>query len=84
MATVLDKEIKRELVIAGKPYTVTISPTGVKIAAKGHRKGREVSWTDLVGGDVELSLQLEKSLSARRDQREHPSPATPSRRRRGG
>lgn len=64
MATVLDKELKREVMIDGKPYTVILSPLGVKIVAKGHRKGREITWSDLVGGDVELTVQLEKSLAA--------------------
>lgn len=80
MATVLDKEIKRELLIAGKAYTVIISPTGVKITSKGHRKGREITWTDLIGGDVELTLQLERSLAAGGGQ--HPPAVAPPRDRR--
>ncbi len=67
MATVLEKEIKRELIIAGQPYTITISPQGVKIVEKGKRKGREITWADLVSGDVELTVQLEKSLAALTD-----------------
>ena len=40
----LDKTLKREIVLVGKPYTVTISPRGVKLTAKGFRKGRELTW----------------------------------------
>ncbi len=50
----LDKELKREVVIGGAPYTVTVSPLGVKLVRKGFRKGRAVSWRMLLerlGGD---------------------------------
>lgn len=53
MATKLDKTIKRELDLEGKLYTVAISPEGVKVTPKGARKGHEVSWSTLVGGDTE-------------------------------
>ena len=53
MATKLDKTIKRELELEGKLYTVAISPEGVKVTPKGARKGHEVSWATLVGGDTE-------------------------------
>ena len=42
MSAKLDKTIKRELDLDGKLYTVTISPEGVKITAKGARKGPEI------------------------------------------
>ena len=51
MPTKLDKTIKRELEIEGKPYTISISPEGIKIAPKGARKGQEVSWASLVNSD---------------------------------
>jgi hypothetical protein len=40
----LDKTLKREVLLAGKPHTVTISPRGVRLTAKGFRKGRELTW----------------------------------------
>ena len=43
----LDKTLKREILLAGKPHTVTISPRGVRLAAKGFRKGRELTWEAL-------------------------------------
>ncbi len=66
MATKLDKTIKRELEIEGKLYTVAISPDGVKITAKGARKGQEVSWTALLSGDTDLRQDLNVSMDAYR------------------
>jgi len=60
--TPLDKEIRRELVIDGQPYTVTVTPTGVRIVPKGKRTGAEVSWRDLLSGDAQLASQLNRSL----------------------
>jgi len=53
MATKLDKTIKREIELDGQPYTVTVSPTGVKLTQKGFRKGREMSWRALWTGATE-------------------------------
>ena len=47
MATKLDKTIRREIELDGQPFTVTISPSGVKLTQKGFRKGREITWNDL-------------------------------------
>ena len=52
MPTKLDKTITRELDIDGKPYTVAISPEGVKSTPKGGRKGQELSWASMVHGDA--------------------------------
>jgi len=53
MATKLDKTIKRELEMDGQPYTVAISPSGIKITQKGFRKGREMTWKSLWAGGQE-------------------------------
>jgi hypothetical protein len=53
MATKLDKTIKRELEIDGQAYMIAISPEGLKITQKGHRKGSEVSWRSLMSGAQE-------------------------------
>lgn len=50
MATKLEKTIKRELELDGKTYTVAIGPDGLKITEKGHRKGQELGWRELIGG----------------------------------
>jgi len=53
MATKLDKTIKRELDLDGTTYTIAIGPDGLKITQKGHRKGQEMSWRELVRPSVE-------------------------------
>ncbi len=50
MATKLDKALRRELEIGDKAYTLVIDPQGLKIAEKGHRKGQELSWSEVLGG----------------------------------
>ncbi len=47
MATKLVKEIRREIEIDGEPFTVAISPTGVKLTKKRFRSGRTLSWCAL-------------------------------------
>lgn len=49
MATKLNKVLKREIDVDGKPYMVTISPEGVKLTEKGKRLGREHTWKGLLG-----------------------------------
>jgi hypothetical protein len=52
MATKLNKQLKREIEVDGKPYMVTLSPEGLKLTEKGKRLGKEVTWKELVGGDA--------------------------------
>lgn len=80
MATPLDKEIKRELMIDARPYTITISPEGVKIVEKGRRLGRAMTWRDLLSGDAELASQLLRSVSsASKAKQSEQAPAAASR-----
>lgn len=53
MVTKLQKEIRREVEIDGEPFTVTISPTGVRITRKRFRSGRALSWRALWQGASE-------------------------------
>ncbi|HET7298889.1 MAG TPA: hypothetical protein VFI89_09240 [Burkholderiales bacterium] len=62
MATKLEKPLKREIEIEGKPYMLTISPQGMKLVPKGRRKGYEIAWKDLVSGDAALATALNASL----------------------
>jgi hypothetical protein len=64
MTAKLEGLIKRELTLGDETYTVSISPEGVKIAPKGKRKGREISWETLLSGDAELAQQLKMSVDA--------------------
>lgn len=63
MATRLDNTIKRELDVDGRPYTVSISPAGIRVVPKGGRKGREISWAALLSGEAELDRDLKLSLA---------------------
>jgi hypothetical protein len=62
MATKLDRPLKREIQVAGKPYMLTISPEGLKLVPKGKRKGHELSWEALVSGEAALAVALNASL----------------------
>lgn len=66
MATKLEKPVKRELEIDGKPYMLTISPEGLRLVEKGRRKGQELSWKDLVSGQAALATALNASLTQER------------------
>ena len=62
MATKLDKPLKREIEVAGKPYMLTIAPEGLKLVPKGKRKGQELSWDALVSGEAALAAALNASF----------------------
>jgi hypothetical protein len=64
MTTSLDKPLKREVSIDGKPYTLTIAPDGLKLVEKGHRKGFELLWSDIVGGRAGLAAALQASVES--------------------
>lgn len=64
MTAKLESLVKRELKLGNEIYTVSMSPEGVKIALKGRRKGREISWETLLSGDAELNQQLKMSVDA--------------------
>ena len=59
MATKLNKLLKREIDVDGKPYMVTLSPAGVKLTEKGKRLGREHTWKDLLGVESGASAASE-------------------------
>ena len=62
MTTKLEKPLRREVLIAGNPYVITLSPAGLKVTRKGHRKGVELDWKDLVSGEAALAVALQASL----------------------
>ena len=66
MATKLDKTLKREIEIDGKPFVLTIDPEGLKLTEKGRRKGHELRWKDLVSGEAALAVALNASLERSR------------------
>ena len=64
MTTKLDGPLKRELVIGGSPYILTINPVKLKLVPKGKRKGYELDWEALVSGDAALATALTATLAA--------------------
>lgn len=64
MPMLLDRPIKREVTIAGEPYTLTLGPESVTIVRKGRRKGQCVTWASLVEGTPQLRLDLARSIEA--------------------
>lgn len=67
MATKLEKALKRELDIEGKPYMLTIAPEGLKLVEKGRRNGLEMAWKDLVSGNAGLAAALQASVEKSSD-----------------
>ncbi|MDB6088355.1 MAG: hypothetical protein JWN85_1139 [Gammaproteobacteria bacterium] len=61
MATKLDKQLKREIDVDGKPYMLAITPEGLKLTEKGKRKGQELSWKNLLGGQSAQATILNAS-----------------------
>ncbi|MDE3214880.1 MAG: hypothetical protein KGO03_00705, partial [Gemmatimonadota bacterium] len=57
MATKLTHAIRREIIINEEPFTVVISPDGLRLSRKRFRSGRQLSWEALwrqgVGDDGE-------------------------------
>lgn len=47
MATKLTHAIRREIVIDGEPFTVVISPDGLRLSRKRFRSGRHMTWQAL-------------------------------------
>jgi hypothetical protein len=61
--TLLDKPLRRELEIADRRYTLTIDPVGLKLTLKGHRKGVDINWKDLLNGDAAIAAALRASAA---------------------
>ena len=85
MATVLDKELKRQVTVDGVDYTVAVNPDGLRLTGKGKRKPEvELRWRDLLSGEAAMAVALNASLSQTRQSAPEPdaqpSPDRPSRR----
>lgn len=64
--TKLEGILRREISIDGKPFTLALSPEGLKLTPKGARKGHELKWKDLVTGDAALAVALNASVDGSR------------------
>ncbi|HKO16265.1 MAG TPA: hypothetical protein VJU87_08495 [Gemmatimonadaceae bacterium] len=47
MPTKLERTIRREVEIDGEPFTVAISPDGIRLTKKRFRSGLALSWRQL-------------------------------------
>ncbi len=75
MTTKLAAPLRRELTIDDKPYVLTITSDGFKLVQKGRRKGRALTWRDLVSGEAALAVALNASLG---DESLRRGPKTPA------
>ena len=71
MTTKLARPFKRELDVNGEKYTLTLDPDGFKLVAKGRRKGIELRWESIVGGDAALASALNASMEAASHRHSH-------------
>ncbi len=70
MATVLDKELKRQVTVDGVDYVVAVNPDGFRLTGKGKRTPQvELRWRDLLSGDAAMAVALNASLVKKRQQR---------------
>ena len=75
MVTRLETPLRREITADGEPFTVTLTPDGLRIVPKGKRNGIELAWTDLVNGEAALAVALNASLARLPVLLDHPVPA---------
>jgi hypothetical protein len=67
VATVLDKELKRQVTVDGVDYTVAVDPHGFRVTGKGKRRPQvELRWRDLLSGDAAMAVALNASLSKKK------------------
>lgn len=64
VATVLDKELKRQVGIDGVDYMVVLDPEGLRLTRKGRRKPEvELRWRELVSGEAAMAAALNASIA---------------------
>ncbi len=61
--TPLDDPIKRQLMLDGVAFTLTLDGDGLRLVEKGKRKGLELGWRELINGDAALASALQASLA---------------------
>jgi hypothetical protein len=81
VATVLDKELKRQVTVDGADYTVAVGPDGFRLTGKGKRRPLvELRWRDLLSGDAAMAVALNASLSKKAQPATEQSPDRASKR----
>lgn len=67
MATVLDKQLKRQVTVDGVTYTVAVDPEGFRLTAKGKRNPEvDLRWRDLLSGQAAMAVALNASVAKKR------------------
>ncbi|KLD66181.1 hypothetical protein [Dyella japonica] len=61
--TPLDKTLRREVTIDGETYTLVLDANGLKLTPRGHRKGTELQWKDIINGDAAVATALNASAA---------------------
>jgi hypothetical protein len=78
VATVLDKELKRQVTIDGADYIVAVDPDGLRLVGKGKRRPEvELRWRDLLSGDAAMAVALNASLLKKRQAVSKPATEQP-------
>jgi hypothetical protein len=80
VATVLDKQLKRQVTVDGVEYTVAVDPEGIRLTGKGKRRPEvELRWRDLLSGEAAMAVALNASLKTRQAVPERETAKTPDR-----
>lgn len=79
VATVLDKELKRQVTVDGADYTVAVDPEGIRLTGKGKRRPEvELRWRELLSGEAAMAIALNASLSKKRQAPAKPATEQPA------
>lgn len=82
MATILDKELKRQVSVDGADYTIAIDPEGMRLVGKGKRRPEvELRWRDLLSGEAAMAVALNASVSKQWQAPAEPSPKAATKKR---
>ena len=60
--TPLAGPLKRQLMLDGVAFTLTVDADGLRLVEKGKRNGVQLRWLDLVNGDAALASALQASI----------------------
>jgi hypothetical protein len=79
VATVLDKELKRQITVDGADYTIAVDPEGIRLIGKGKRRPEvELHWLDLLNGEAAMAVALNASLSKKPQASAKPATEAPA------
>ena len=60
MTTKLTEPLRREIEIDGEPFTIVVTPRGVRLTKKRFRRGRVITWRALwESGEMESEVDEE-------------------------